>query len=72
MKDCTQGNKAIDPLGPPMSIKEFYAHCEDAAELAPKLSTKTVDKCSVSQPSDRDWVELCDRLLFTRKVIKKL
>lgn len=52
MKDCTQGNKAIDPLGPPMSIKEFYAHCEDAAELAPKLSTKAVDKCSVSQPSD--------------------
>lgn len=53
MKDCTQGNKVLDPLGPPMSIKEFYAHCEDAAELAPKLSTKTVDKCSVSQPSDR-------------------
>lgn len=53
MKDCTQGNKVLDPLGPPMSIKEFYAHCEDIFELAPKLSTKTVDKCSVLQPSDR-------------------
>lgn len=53
MKDCTQGNKVLDSLGPPMSIKEFYAHCEDVVELSPKLSTKTVDKCSVSQPSDR-------------------